>query len=86
VDTVGVRELKARASEIVRRVRERGEEIDVTYRGRVVARLVPVRRAAPKRLAAVWADLDRLASEIGTRWPTRKGGAVRAVREGRRDL
>lgn len=38
---VGVRELNERTSEVVRRVREGGETIDVTYRGRVVARLIP---------------------------------------------
>ena len=40
--TVGVRELKQRTSDVLRRVRERGEEVEVTLRGRVVARLVPV--------------------------------------------
>ena len=34
---VGVRELKQRASELLRRVREGRETIDITYRGKVVA-------------------------------------------------
>ena len=38
---VGVRELKQRASEILRHVREEKETYSVTYRGKVVARLVP---------------------------------------------
>jgi prevent-host-death family protein len=86
MDSVGIRELKARTSEVLRRVRERGEEIEVTHRGRVIARLVPVKGARQKRLSSVWTDLDRLAAEIGARWPSKAGGAARAVREGRREL
>jgi prevent-host-death family protein len=85
--TVGVRELKTSASRLLRRVRERGEEIQVTYRGQVVARIVPVleRRAPAGADAGVWSDLDRLAAEIGGHWP--KGiTAAAAVTEGRRDL
>ena len=84
--TVGVRELKASASRLLKRVRERGDEIQITYRGRVVARIVPVpkRRTSERRDRGVWADLDRLAVEIGTRWP--KGvNAATAVAEGRPD-
>lgn len=50
--TVGLRELRQDASELVRRV-EAGEEIDVTVSGRLAARLVP---AIPKRWQA-WADI-----------------------------
>jgi len=85
--SIGVRELKAQASAILRRVRERGETIEVTHRGRVVARLVPAGPAAAdaRRAGDVWADLDQVAAEIGARWP--KGvTAARAVREGRRRL
>jgi prevent-host-death family protein len=84
--SVGVRELRQRASEVLRRVRERGEEVEVTLRGRVVARLVPAARPQAKRRArerAVWREIDRLADEIGARWP-RGVSAERAVREGRR--
>lgn len=42
-DTVGLREMRQQASELVRRV-EDGEEIIVTVAGRPAARLVPVRR------------------------------------------
>lgn len=85
--SVGVRELKDQASDLVRRVRDRGEEIEVTYRGRTVARLVPVRRGRRpvRRPSRMWSDLDRLAGEIGARWP-RGRSAVDAVREGRRTL
>lgn len=43
--TVGLRELRQDASDLVRRV-EAGEEIEITVAGRLAARLVP---AAPRR-------------------------------------
>ena len=84
--TVGVRELKAQTSDILRRVRERGETIEGTYRGRVVARLIPVHQspADAQDAAAVWADLDQLAAEIGALWRD-DTTAAEAVREVRRD-
>ena len=53
--SVGLRELRQDASELVRRV-EAGEEIDITVAGRLAARLVP---AAPKRWQR-WADIANL--------------------------
>ena len=44
--TVGVRELRQRASELLRRV-EAGETIEVTDRGRPVALLAPLPEAGP---------------------------------------
>jgi prevent-host-death family protein len=84
--TIGVRELNQRTSQILRRVRERREEIEVTHRGRVVARLIPVARPHPPRSpSATWSTLDRVAKEIGARRP--KGwSAVEAIKEGRREL
>lgn len=84
---IGVRELKQRANEILRRVREQKETFTVTYRGRPVARLVPVEDAGKDRVKALatWAEMDDLAREIGALWP--KGvSAVEAVREQRREL
>ena len=82
--TVGTRELKQRASELIRLVRETGSEVQVTYRGKVVALLVPVATAKNKASDnRAWASLDTLAAEIGARWP--KGiSATQAVSEGRR--
>ena len=69
--TVGIRELRLSASKILRRVREKGEAIDITYRGQVIARIIPAAPAKPdpQVLGAIWADLDRVAEEIGQRWP-----------------
>jgi len=53
--TVGLRELRQDASELVRRV-EGGEEIQITVAGRLAARLVP---AAPRRWQQ-WNDIASL--------------------------
>lgn len=79
--TVGVRELKQQASELVRLVRETGSEVQVTYHGEVVALLIPVKHVVTDTQNA-WQKLDHLAAEINARWP--KGvSAVEAVSEGR---
>jgi prevent-host-death family protein len=87
LEEVGVRELKQRASEILRGVRESKEAVTITHRGRPVARLVPVEDAQAKQAeaTAVWADMDGLAREISVHWPAAES-AVKAVREQRRTL
>ena len=84
--SVGVRELKQKTSQVLRRVRDKKERIQITHRGVVVALLVPVssRRSVGQNRneEAVWTDLDALAAEIGAHWP--KGvSAVDAMREDR---
>lgn len=83
--SVGVRELRAKTSRVLRRVRDKREAVDVTYRGQVIARIVPV--ASPAETAAtasaVWADIDQVAEEIGRHW-TPGSSAAAAVSEGRR--
>jgi len=85
--TVGVRALKERTGEVLRRVWEGGETVAITRHGRVIAHLVPARpsSAALTDLSALWADLDALAAEIGARWPADQT-AVEAVRQERREL
>ncbi len=80
--TVGIRELKQQASELIRLVREDGREIQITYHGKVVALLIPVERATQEDSPS-WAALDHLAAEIGARWPSGIS-AAEAVRENRR--
>ncbi len=43
--TVGIRELKQQASQLVRQVREDGNPVQITYHGKVVAMLIPVEQA-----------------------------------------
>jgi prevent-host-death family protein len=81
--TVGVRELKQKTSELIRQVREDGLEIEITYRGEVVALLLPVVRQPVESEAEAWAELDHLAAEIGADWPAGVT-AAQAVAEARR--
>lgn len=77
----GVRELKARASAIIREVRERRARYVVTYRGRAVAVLAPLEESSTgfplegaEASANAWEELARLAEEIGRR--RRRGPSV----------
>ncbi|MCB0215072.1 MAG: type II toxin-antitoxin system Phd/YefM family antitoxin [Caldilineae bacterium] len=66
--SIGIRELKAHASEIVRQVREKGAVYEVTVRGEVAARLVPTEASRPLSREAIegWLrEMDGLADEIG---------------------
>lgn len=83
---VGIRELKQKTSEILRQVREGKETVSITYRGRVIARLIPVNGERTRAdVLRVWTDMDELANEIGARWP-KDVTAVDAVREQRREI
>lgn len=82
METVGLRELRQDASELVRRV-EAGEEIAVTVAGRPAAKLVPAAPRTWRRWADVsglfagpedraWAtDRDRVAGELRDPWKTK---------------
>jgi len=71
-----IRELKIRASEIVRRVRVRKIRYVITYRGRPVAILGPVEGTpAPDAVtpdASAWQQLERLGEKIGKDWRSSK--------------
>lgn len=89
---ISVAELKRDTGALFRQLRE-GERYDVTYRGRVVALLVPATRPSdylPKDeqeadWGVVWAEIDETATEIAKKWPARVP-AVDAVLEQRRNL
>jgi len=87
MERVGIRELKHRTSEILRKVREGKKSFEITHRGRVVASLRPVKEQTRLRSEAlsVWAEMDELAEEIGRR-RTDGLSAKDAVREQRREL
>jgi len=87
MEMIGIRQLKDHATQILRKVREEGAEYQVTYHGKVIARLLPAESTpiSSVDLEAAWADLDELAEEIAGVWPEGVS-AVDAVREGRREL
>ncbi len=70
---IGVRELKVKASEIIRSVRKRRARYVITYRGRPVGLLSPLDDQEPSGAAsgepAAWDELTRLGKEIGRGWP-----------------
>lgn len=88
MNSIGVRELRQRASDLLRRV-EAGETIQVTDRGRPVALLSPIPNVGPwERLRAegeleqATADMDGLAEplevEPGQELPSAVLAALRA--------
>ena len=87
MEEIGIRELKQRANEILRQVREEQESFSVTYRGKVVAKLVPaVDPSAEQDVASeIWTRMDDLSREITVHWAT-GFSASEAVSEQRRKL
>jgi len=66
---MGIRDLKAHMSEAIREV-QKGETIEVTHHGEVVALLVPARRKPdPEQIRSALASLDSLAAEISKHVP-----------------
>ncbi len=66
---IGVRELKTKASEIIRSVKEQRSQYIITLHGRPVAKLVPIEDVQPSTetsgmAAPAWDELERLGREI----------------------
>jgi prevent-host-death family protein len=61
--SVGVRELRQRASELLRRV-ERGETIEVTDRGRPVALLSPPPEGSPLDRLRALGEIDQATDDL----------------------
>jgi len=64
MDSVGVRELRQRASELLRLV-ERGETIEVTDRGRPVALLTPLPGGGPLERLRATGEIDAATADLG---------------------
>ena len=67
MNKVGIRELKAQVSELVRHVREEGAVYEITVRGQPAARLVPVETSSPMSRTEIdlWnAKMDDIADEL----------------------
>ncbi len=84
MEKIGIRELKARASELVRAVKERRAQYIITQRGEPVAVLLPVDAVTPPPDPdEVWARLEALGQEIAANWQSEKS-AVEILSEMRR--
>ena len=85
---IGVRELKNRASEIVREVHEQEAEFIVTLRGEPVAVIRPLTEKSRRELLQAeveedLAEIDRLAEKIARAWRSPKS-ALELLEEQRR--
>ncbi len=85
---IGVRELKNRASEIVREVHEQEAEFIVTLRGEPVAVIRPLTEKSGRELLQAeedeaLAEVDRLAEKIARAWRSPKT-ALELLEEQRR--
>jgi prevent-host-death family protein len=84
---IGVRELKNQLSQILQKVRDEGEVVEITYYGQRIAHLVPASSVpqAGDDLKGILSDLDSLAAEIGAAWEG-DSTAIEAVQEVRREI
>ena len=87
MSVVMLRELREYPDELIRRVSEDGEALDVVDDGRIVVRIVPAERKglSEEALAARMAQLDAIRAEISADWPDGVS-AAEAVADQRRDL
>ena len=86
--TVAIRELHEQTDDVLRRVREQGEPVDVVDGNQIVAILVPVLPMTDEfraRTIAALDALDEVAEQIGGEW-TDGMSAADAVRDVRREL
>ena len=84
IEAIGIRELKARASEVVRAVKERCARYVITLRGQPAAILVPLDAVPPQPDAdEAWARLEELGKEVARNWQSEKS-AVEILSEMRR--
>ena len=83
-EEIGIRELKSRASEVVRAVKEERARYVITQRGKPAAIIVPLDAAPPEKTSdEVWEQLFKIGEEIGKGWQSEKS-AVEILSEMRR--
>ena len=81
---IGIRELKSRASEVVRAVKEKRARYVVTQRGKPAALIIPLDADVTKPSAdEVWERLIKIGEELGKGWQSKKS-AVEILSEMRR--
>lgn len=83
-EEIGIRELKSRASEVVRAVKEERARYVITQRGKPAAIIVPVDAVPLKKTDdEVWERLMKIREELGKGWQSEKS-AVEILSEMRR--
>lgn len=83
-EEIGIRELKKRASEVVRSVKEQRARYVITQRGKPAALIIPLDAEPPvDKGDEVWERLLQLGEEIAKGWQSEKS-AVEILSEMRR--
>lgn len=83
-EEIGIRELKVRASEVVRAVKEKRARYVVTQRGVPAALIIPLDAVVTKPSDdEVWERLMKIREELGKGWQSEKS-AVEILSEMRR--
>ena len=76
--SIGIRELKTHASEIIRNVRQKKSRYVITYRGQPVGVLSPLGNAETlpsTEMSSAWDELVQLGQEIADGWQSEMTGA-----------
>ncbi len=72
-EEIGIRELKTRASEVVRAVKETRARYVITQRGKPAALIIPLDAETPKEKGdEVWEQLEKIREELGKTPPGEK--------------
>lgn len=83
-EEIGIRELKSRASELVRTVKEDRARYVITQRGKPAALIIPLDAAPPEKSGdQVWESLTNIGEELSKGWKSDKS-AVEILTEIRR--
>lgn len=83
-EEIGIRELKSRASEVVRAVQEERARYIITQRGKPAALIIPLDAEPSKKSGDdVWERLIQIGEELGKGWQSEKS-AVEILSEMRR--
>ena len=83
-EEIGIRELKSRASEVVRALKEERARYVITQRGKPAALIIPLDALPPKKSDdEVWERLLKIGEELGKGWQSEKS-AVEILSEMRR--
>ena len=81
---IGIRELKAQASELVRAVKEERARYVITRRGKPAALIIPIDAAPPERSGdQAWDRLAQIGDDLSKDWKSNKN-AVEILSEIRR--
>jgi antitoxin (DNA-binding transcriptional repressor) of toxin-antitoxin stability system len=85
--SLDVYEFIERIDEMLLRVEEESEVIEITKQNEIIARIVPVQKQKHADIQsdrATWNELERISAEISAYWP-QSLSAIEAVQDARQD-